>query len=124
MEGPMTTARLVAMTCLLIAVGATRAHGQSDTTSANAIMPGCQAFLSPQLNDSPVSLFKQGQCSGYVSGVLNIANVLGGVCSPSEVTIGQAIRVVIQFINARPARMHEGFASLAFEALKAAWPCK
>jgi Rap1a immunity proteins len=33
------------------------------------------------------------------------------------------VAVVIKYIEARPERMHEPFADLALEALKAAWPC-
>jgi Rap1a immunity proteins len=34
------------------------------------------------------------------------------------------ILTVIKYIDARPQRMNERFAKLAYEALKAAWPCK
>src|SRR4029453_4871755 len=30
----------------------------------------------------------------------------------------------VQYIDARPARMHEDFRILAAEAMRAAWPCK
>jgi hypothetical protein len=43
---------------------------------------------------------------------------------PDKVTINQASRVVIAYIEARPARMHEPFNELALEALRDAWPCK
>ena len=45
-------------------------------------------------------------------------------CLPKEViTIDQGVRVVVAYIDARPERLHERFASLAFQALIAAWPC-
>jgi hypothetical protein len=47
----------------------------------------------------------------------------GVQCRPREVTLGQIVRVVVQYIDSRPARMHEDFRVLAFEAMKAAWPC-
>jgi Rap1a immunity proteins len=40
------------------------------------------------------------------------------------VTVGQEIMVVVAYIDARPARMHENFGVLALEALRTAWPCK
>jgi Rap1a immunity proteins len=43
---------------------------------------------------------------------------------PNKVTLVQEVRVVIAYIEARPARMHEDFDSLTHEALQAAWPCK
>jgi hypothetical protein len=43
---------------------------------------------------------------------------------PDGVATGQMVRVVVSYIDARPARMHEPFKGLALEALRAAWPCK
>jgi hypothetical protein len=34
------------------------------------------------------------------------------------------VLVVVKYIDERPERMHERFTKLAYEALKAAWPCK
>jgi len=39
-------------------------------------------------------------------------------------TVGQEVRVVVAYIDARPARMHEPFIALALESLQKAWPCK
>jgi hypothetical protein len=33
------------------------------------------------------------------------------------------VRVVVAYIEARPARVHEDFRNLALEALREAWPC-
>jgi len=120
----MTTraaARLVAVACLMLAVPVTRANSEDDhSLSANAIMPGCEGFLSPR----PQPSYLHGLCIGVVEGVSTTAQIAGRLCIPDGVIGGQAVRVVIQFINARPARMHERFSALAFEALTAAWPCK
>jgi Rap1a immunity proteins len=43
---------------------------------------------------------------------------------PDGVTREQAVRVVIAYIDAQPAWMHENFGVLALEALREAWPCK
>jgi Rap1a immunity proteins len=45
-------------------------------------------------------------------------------CRPAGVTIAQEVRVVVVYIDARPARMHEPFKMLVVEALRAAWPCR
>jgi hypothetical protein len=43
---------------------------------------------------------------------------------PAEgVTQGQAVAVVVKYIEARPERMHESFGKLALLALVTAWPC-
>jgi hypothetical protein len=36
----------------------------------------------------------------------------------------EVVRVVVEFIHARPERMEERFTTLALEALTATWPCK
>jgi hypothetical protein len=43
---------------------------------------------------------------------------------PDGVTLGQEVKVVVAYIDARPARMHEPFTQLALEALRTAWPCR
>ena len=115
------TARLAAMACLMLAAGATRADSQPDFGSADSLMPACEAVAAQRLpgaND-----FLGGVCSGQVEAIWDVASALDKVCSPPGVTLVQAVRVVVQFINARPVRMHEHFALLALEAMIAAWPC-
>jgi hypothetical protein len=40
------------------------------------------------------------------------------------VTLGQEVRVVVAYIEARPELMHEPFRMLALEVLRSAWPCR
>ena len=87
--------------------------------SANVIMVGCRAFVSD--GQSQASLVDRGYCAGLVDG---ISYALGGVCTNPNVTIGQKVRVVVKYVDDRPARQDENFILLAFEALRAAWPCK
>jgi Rap1a immunity proteins len=93
-----------------------------DTTTANQMLPGCKGLLDNSMT-SGVSVYQQGRCGGYV------ASLVYGVgeqefCSPKGVSIGEAVAVVIKYIEARPERMHEPFHALAIEALTAAWPCQ
>jgi hypothetical protein len=93
-----------------------------DTTTANQMLPGCKGLLDNRMT-SGVSVYQQGRCGGYV------ASLVYGVgeqefCSPKEVSIGEAVAVVVKYIEARPERMHEQFGALAIEALTEAWPCK
>lgn len=109
----------ITLAVAVLVLAATSARAQEDKDSANWVMPGCYAVL--QMDD----VFRAGVCTGIVRTLWEI----GGrgtriVCSPSGATQAQAIRVVIQYIEARPARMHEPFTQLAIEALAAAWPCR
>ncbi len=80
-------------------------------------MPGCRAMVA----ESDREQFKQGICSGVVRGV---AFMDLDMCAPGEVTQGQVLRVVVRYIDERPARQLENFVKLAAEALRAAWPCR
>lgn len=64
---------------------------------------------------------KSGFCTGLVVGVAYAAR---DVCPPDSATNEQGVRVVVAYIDRIPARMHEPFAKLSIEALRAAWPCK
>jgi hypothetical protein len=60
-------------------------------------------------------------CGGVVEGIIFATTA---ACVPRTVTNNQAVRVVVKYIDDRPARLHENFKALAEEALMAAWPCK
>jgi hypothetical protein len=92
---------------------------EADTNSANAITPGCRLFIA---ND-PKEPFLQGYCAGLVDGLRQRGRTIEH-CSPREVTLGQAVRVVVQYIDNHPTRLREPFPYLAVEALHDAWPCK
>lgn len=62
-----------------------------------------------------------GTCHGMLRALLTIDVV---TCAPNGSTQGQTVRVVLQYIEAHPARQHENFLILAVEALRAAWPCR
>jgi hypothetical protein len=96
-----------------------------DMNSANYLLPACKAFLARETTPPTLSgASSQGHCVGFVDGLVHAARSLIFVCVPQEATTGQAVAVVVKYIEARPERMHEPFGNLALEALTAAWPCK
>ena len=88
-----------------------------DIATANFVMPGCREFLTR----TSQAAFAQGYCAGTVRALVYTAP---GVCAPLTGTNEQAVRVVVQYIDSQPAKLHEGFMALAREALRAAWPCR
>lgn len=105
----------------------TTGHAQPDPFSANQVMKGCRAFVAKTDSD----VFLGGICVGTISTLATTINTLEktakgftGICLPKAVTIGQEVRVVVAYIDARPNRLHEDFADLALEALRNALPCK
>jgi Rap1a immunity proteins len=104
--------RVVIAAALLLSGGSAFAE---DSGSTIYMMRGCREALATPNRDSAISAL----CVGTIDGV----SFGSGTCFPTGATIEQATRVVVQYIDARPARMQEDFKKLVLEALKAAWPC-
>jgi hypothetical protein len=119
-----------------LALSVTAAPAAEDTSSANYIMPGCRDAATEK--PAPMTLFKSPFCMGIIEGISFMgqwvtleleSNPVGQrriscLSIPDGVTVNQKVRVVVAYIDARPARMHENFKVLTIEALRAAWPCK
>jgi len=99
------------------------ALAEVDLHSANNIMPGCRQWNAPVLGPVSDDLVK-GICYGKIVTLVELSQNRDFCISSASVTDGQFIRVVVQYIDSRPARQHEDFLLLAREALQAAWPCK
>jgi hypothetical protein len=84
------------------------ASAQSDIGTASAVMPGCRDAIS----NTERNPYLRGLCGGIVRAIFHLDSVLG-FCVPDRATVGQAVRVVILYIDQRPARMHEHFEHLA-----------
>jgi hypothetical protein len=110
----------VAILLLALTVPAS-AQDTSVQRSANEMLSGCKGFLDD--NMTGVSMFYKGRCVGFLAGLVY---GVGGedFCLPKGATTGQAVAVVIKYIEARPERLHEPFGKLALEALTEAWPLK
>src|SRR5262249_1439735 len=95
-------------------------------TSADYIMPGCRdaaslvTFSNGGESEEQVSLMSL--CAGIVIG-LSFMGQPYGICLPAATTCQQAARVVGQYIDGQPARIHEDLNPFAVEALRASWPC-
>ena len=111
---------------LLLALMSGSAEAQRqlrDPDSANAMLPHCKRFLVAETGKVPS--FPQGVCVSSIATLIVIGGILSDpfrFCHPG-VTAEQGVRVVVAYIEARPARMHEDFRVLALEALREAWPC-
>jgi hypothetical protein len=106
---------IIIIAALLLSGGS--AFAEEDFASANYMMRGCRDAVALREN------FLSGACMGTVDGLVFAARNRE-ICALSQVTVEQLLRVVVQYIDGRPARMHEDFKKLAAEALMAAWPCE
>jgi hypothetical protein len=93
--------------------------------SANSVVSGCRYYDAPTTSAPNTSQNPRydpfGQ--GYCIGILEALDYEGIQCRPHEVTLGQVVHVVLQYLDRHPARWHEDFRALAIEAEKTAWPC-
>jgi hypothetical protein len=119
-----------------LALAVATASAQENIDSANYMLPLCQGFVDRKSSDP----FEQGRCAGIIDGIAYMGFLVRAMGKlplpgesmprqlclnvPEEVTVGQMVRVVIAYIEARPALMHTSFRGLALEALQAAWPCR
>ena len=103
----------------LLAVSSPAVAAEGELLSARAILPGCKLALSSGYHHNS---FLQGHCSGIVRGISNVSP--SAICAPNGVTLEQRMRVVVDYTEARANRINEPFDVLAFEAMRAAWPCQ
>jgi len=118
--------RTIAICFALLASGIAPTGAQDNTDSANFMLPYCKSFLAQDLSRSDREKnFYAGLCAGSITAFTFVGRSLNkGFCFPEGATNGQMVRVVVAYIEARPARMHEDFRVLALEALREAWPCR
>src|SRR5262249_32402699 len=117
---------VVSATLFVSATEATAQESPGDN-SANSVFSGCKAFVEGRTTSS--KLHAEGNfCSGAVHALAGVGKYLSPPewqsCVPANSTAGQLARVVINYIEARPQRMHEDFRLLTLEAFHYAWPCK
>src|SRR5262245_18470298 len=109
-------------------VSATEATAQELLdTSADGMFSGCKAFVEGRATSS--KLYAEGNfCSGAVHALAGVGEYLSPPewqsCIPANSTGVQLARVVINYIEARPQRMHEDFILLTLAAFHYAWLCK
>ena len=75
------------------------ASADEDMVSANWVMPGCRDAATETY--SVAHSFKRGLCAGVVGTIIDLRL---GICAPPRTTTGQVVRVVTQYIDARPGR--------------------
>ncbi|WP_157033880.1 Rap1a/Tai family immunity protein [Belnapia moabensis] len=112
--------RIVAVAAILVGALAMsgRAAAQSSISSAAYVLPGCRSFVAGKAMHD---VSTQRICVEQVE-----ASLLAGdrICPPRVLTTGQFVRMVTRYIERRPRRKGEPFASLTKEALRTTFPCR
>ena len=102
----------------IIASDTARAQNLYYFYSARIRMPECRAAIAQHPGNDA---FAHGQCAAIIGELILTARTF---CAPKGATTGQAMRIVVRYIDARPARLDESFVQLAHDALRQAWPCR
>jgi Ssp1 endopeptidase immunity protein Rap1a len=66
-------------------------------------------------------------CVAAVSALVGVAPLLpprDRFCFPDDVTAGEAVQVVVAYLESNLTRLDEDFRPLAIAAMKQAWPCR
>jgi hypothetical protein len=107
-------------------IGSATAQSVQEDTSANSVFLGCKAFVENRATNAQL-VSAANFCSGVVHGLAYVGKILPAeliFCAPPTSGARQLARVVINYIDAHPQRMHEDFRMLTLEAFHQAWPCK
>jgi hypothetical protein len=105
--------RAIAFGLLAAVLSVQGVEAQTDTASANHLLPGCQMYLREEgVIRRP---WEVAMCLGLIDGLTFVSAVLPpsiSSCSPRGVTTKQQVRVVVAYIERHPERMHEARRSL------------
>lgn len=123
---------------VLMALPITTATAAENTHSADYVLPYCK-LTADQVADNPSNSYLVGRCAGLVEGVINMSGLLKAMqtvgdiphldpllCAavPEQVTIEEALKVVVKYGETHPREGPLPFAVLVLDALHEAWPCK
>ena len=119
--------RAILVVLAVISTSSLRANPFVDD-SGNTVLRACNTYLDgikkstelQQLTDT----FSTGYCGGLAVGVARALQYTGKICTPDTATQGQAIRVIVKYLEDHPERLHEDGPIMASEALINAWPCE
>jgi hypothetical protein len=118
---------IVASALMLISTATMANAAEKDadisTYSADYWLPYCKDYVDGKLDYLP------NFCAGMVFGLgillrQDPKSRFYCVELPEDITFGQAIKVVIRYMEEHPQDMHHPFKYLALVAIMDAWPCK
>ena len=101
---------------------ATAAPAKEAEGTASQLLPGCKYAIAKWERSATASGsdFDRAFCIGYVTGL----GKSHAFCAPAGVTVGQLMRVIVKYLEARPELHHGDFGDLALIALSETWPCQ
>lgn len=95
--------------------------------TGNDIREACEILIQPGGPRGDVQNAKAGYCLGFVTAMLFTGHWLAepdNFCPPVGVSVDQAIRVFLKYLNQNPDRTHQPSEVLARLAFSATWRCQ
>jgi Rap1a immunity proteins len=117
---------LVGAVCLMASVSVALAA----RVSGGELLAECENLVhSAEAPDVPIDYYGAGLCVGYITGIVEMSGILGRrspalFCLPAEDTPLLGIRVLVQYLRARPEKLDTDGIALVLEAFQAAFPCQ
>ena len=95
-----------------------------ELSTGNELLAQCQQALGEQAG--PRNTAAAAACRSVVRGVLDMTRLARSleVCRHDDLTVIQAVRVVVNNLNAHPEELRAPDTTLALRALQGAFPCQ
>lgn len=115
-----------AVVLLLLITGSAAQAQTRDYRSGNYYLPLCKLVIAESFSAN-ADFTGRGRCMGIILVLIETGEEYvpaSRFCVPNGVSVAQATRVVINYIEANAQSMHLDFILLAQLALRQAWPCR
>ena len=96
----------------------------------NTLLEHCTAAVQKMDGKTNISLIRVGYCYGYIQGLIDMNTLNQGsglsqvFCLPQTISNGQIARILFEYLQNHPERLHEYGGVLAVEAYTETFPCK
>ena len=117
--------RVLSMLGLLLALLGCGSGNDYGGQTGYDYLPRCQLVVRGPRTDREI--VSAAYCVGAVSALVGVALLLPPryrFCFPDDVTAGEAVQVVVAYLESSLSRLHEDFRPLAIAAMRQAWPCR
>ena len=122
MRGKIRVLSMLGLSLALLGCGSGNDYGGQ---TGYDYLPRCQLVVRGPRTDREI--VSATYCVGAVSALVGVAPLLPPryrFCFPDDVTAGEAVQVVVAYLESSLSRLHEDFRQLAIAAMRQAWPCR